>query len=460
MRVVHVTHQFAPETHGGLETYVGDMARVQIDAGHDVTVVSGSMAPRPQVELDPTEDIAGVPVRRLHRSDLYFDDWNKIDCPEVGRRLHDILTELAPDIVHVHQWIRLTQDIVDIARAMGAAVVVTLHDFATSCPRCFRIDRDGESCAKPMSATNCRSCVPRRPWQNLEDVDSELELFRDSFRGELTRAHRVVCASRAVIDLVARSLDLAVDAFTVLPLGYRCRFVAPEVTEPTAAELFRLAYWGSITERKGVEQLIGAFGRAWRGGRFGPDRQVRLDIFGSADTPARQASLESLAEGLPVGLHGRFEYSELEQARLHAAVFPSLCLETYGIVLDEAFELGLPVVVSDAGALTERAGNAGLRFPIGDDDALADRLVEITNLATWQRLRAAVPNDLFDVARHADALAVIYAEAREAARAAGTHDATVASHAKRLAQRRREQAFRRAEAQFRRLIERDGPDVV
>jgi glycosyltransferase involved in cell wall biosynthesis len=79
--------------------------------------------------------------------------------------------------------------------------------------------------------------------------------------------------------------------------------------------------------------------------------------------------------------------------------------------VDEALALGLPVWVSDRGALPERLGGAGLALPAGDpaawSAAVLDTLDDPRRLARW---RAAIP------ARHrtaADAAAELEALYRE-----------------------------------------------
>jgi dTDP-glucose 4,6-dehydratase len=74
----------------------------------------------------------------------------------------------------------------------------------------------------------------------------------------------------------------------------------------------------------------------------------------------------------------------------HCGVFPSTCIETYGIVLDECFELGLPCIVSDLGALPLRAGAAGLVTAAGDAASLATALQRLcSEPALWPQLAAA-----------------------------------------------------------------------
>ena len=59
-----------------------------------------------------------------------------------------------------------------------------------------------------------------------------------------------------------------------------------------------------------------------------------------------------------------------------ALVMPSICFETFGLVIIEAFSVGTPVIASRIGVLPELVedGVTGLLFNPGDADDLADKL--------------------------------------------------------------------------------------
>jgi glycosyltransferase involved in cell wall biosynthesis len=147
--------------------------------------------------------------------------------------------------------------------------------------------------------------------------------------------------------------------------------------------------------------------------------RAELHLFGRVDIPALDAELKGLAAGLPVTFHGRFEHEELARARLHCAVFPMVCFETYGFVLDEAFELGLPAIVTDIGAIPVRGGDAVLRVPPRDADALAAAMRRVVEEpAVLARLRAAVGPVGLSTQEHVRRLDQAYARARAAGRPA------------------------------------------
>ncbi len=446
MRIVHITHQYLPETRGGVESYVDDVARTQWEGGDDVHVLTGSFAPSESVSWEEG-DFEGVPVHRLHRFDLFFDAWDKMDCPEAGVALVEKLRTLRPDVIHVHHWIRLTQDLVDRLRRAGWPVVVTLHDLATTCPRGFRIDYEGLPCSRPLAKESCRPCVPRRPWWDEEHTDREIDFFRRSAGWELRRASRLLCSTEALARIVTENHGLEVGDCRILPLAYRPRFDRRS-RDVGKDEPFRFAYWGAVTPRKGVDILLRALS-SLVDSRPSSHRPVTLEVFGGFDHPSTEKECRSLAEGLPVTFHGRFEYGDLPAAGLSVAVFPSRCFETYGLVLDEAFELGLPAVVPDIGAFPERLGDAGMVFAVGDAGDLARRMgALVDDPAIYAKAQGAVRPASLTLEEHTARLTEIYEEAIAAP------DSGRESTALRVTvDDRRAHLFRQKEALFRSAIE-------
>ena len=93
--------------------------------------------------------------------------------------------------------------------------------------------------------------------------------------------------------------------------------------------------------------------------------------------------------------------------RLQLAVFPSKCQETYGLVVDEALAHGVPVLVSDQGALAERAGTGGVLVTSLALLAIALRTL-VADRAALERLRASIPAELPTIALAAARYRAIY----------------------------------------------------
>ena len=127
-----------------------------------------------------------------------------------------------------------------------------------------------------------------------------------------------------------------------------------------------------------------------------------------------------MARGLPIEFHGAFDGDQLFAVAPHLGIFPSTCIETFGLVLDECFEMGLPCIVSDKGALPIRAGDAGLVVPAGDVEALANAMDRVlSDLGSLETLRAAIPELPPTPEQHQELLRLIYDAAVASPRPAG-----------------------------------------
>ena len=312
--------------------------------------------------------------------------------------------------MHVHHWVRLTCNLVDLCWQQQIPAVVTLHDYYTSCPRAFRRRPGDEACRRVLSPASCSDCVPKHGYEQKGELDAGVELFADHYRAELSLARAVIVAVASTADLLSATTGVPRDRYEVLPLGYRRRFEGMRpLAAPHAGEPLRFAFWGGVGRHKGVDVLLRAF-RELHAARPG---RAELHVLGGIESDAFDRELRELATGLPVTFHGAFDAAKLHAARPHVGVFPSTCFETFGLVLDECFELGLPCITSDLGALPERAKGAGLVTRAGDDRNLAGAMRRcVDEPALWAQLRAAIPPPSPSLDAHVDALAAVYERAR------------------------------------------------
>lgn len=407
---LHVIHQFPPESRGGSESYAFDVAQRQRARGMQVEVWSGSKHWRERLTIE-RDEVEGLPVHRVHRDDLYFDHHVKMWHPGVEAAFVAFLRERRPAIVHVHHWVRLTCNLVEACWRNGVPAIVTLHDYYTSCPRAFRRRAGDEACRRALSAASCGDCVPKHGYEPKAEIDAGIELFADHYRAELALAAAVLVAVGSTADLLAKTTGVPRDRYQVLPLGYRQRFAGmPPLPAPVAGAPVRFAFWGGVGRHKGVDGLV----RAFRQVHASHPGRASLHVLGGFESPEFERELRQAAEGLPVTFHGEFTAAQLHAAAPHVGVFPSTCLETYGLVLDECFELGLPCITSDLGALPERAAGAGLVAKAGDDAALATAMQRFLTEATlWSELRARRPAGSPDLDAHVTNLLAIYERARQ-----------------------------------------------
>jgi glycosyltransferase involved in cell wall biosynthesis len=105
-----------------------------------------------------------------------------------------------------------------------------------------------------------------------------------------------------------------------------------------------------------------------------PPEAARLRIWGDPEAdPAYVERMLGRTRGADVRIEGRFRDGETGRvfSDMDVLLVPSVGLESYGIVVDEAMAHGVPVVASRRGALPERFDEScGAFFPAGDPDAL------------------------------------------------------------------------------------------
>lgn len=362
MKILFVLHGFPPECTGGTERTVAALAGAMQRDGHDVVIAAGSLQ-QANTGAPTVGEHGGLPIWRLHRDDLYFERWEKTWSPGLSATFARLLGELRPDVVHVHHWIRMSSDLLRVARAAGCLTAVTLHDyFATRATPVRRADRD---LVQPPDAP---------AWMGVAEAAEAFAFHRRDFLDEVRAADLRFAPSRAHADGLRASFDddPGPIAVTAPPLLQR-----PARAAARSSFGRRLATWGTLYRDKGLDTVLDALAAV-------PGWQ--LEVFGVAHEPDYRALLEARAATLPVRWRGAFTTDDLQHIDADLAVLPSLCHESYGLTLDEAQCLGLPILASDLPTYRERAPAASCRFfAPGNAAALAALLRDESSLRSLPR---------------------------------------------------------------------------
>jgi len=416
MKRLHAVHGFPPELRGGTEEYVARLAEAQARAGHAVAVLAGTLASAdpPELRDDPRAPVrvlryCGLPARQHH--------WSEFSDPHAEALIRDWLAAERPAMLHVHHWARLTSRLVAMAAELGIPAVVTLHDTWAVCPRTFRLKGDLAYCEEPYTPALCQTCAPRQPWQGEVETAALLALRHRDLVTELAQAAVLIVPSEAHRRFLARASGLAPERFRVLPHPPLTALTPLGDPPPVdrAARPFRIGCIGALAPHKGQDVLLRALPL------LPPAPPWEVHVFGSPENRPYYGALRALAERWPVRFHGAYRPETLQAAALDLAVFPALAPESFSFTLDEALQLGLPVVVTDRGTLAERAGPAGVAVPAGDPAALAAAIGRLwLTPGQLDAMRAAaarrhVPETL---ATHLGHLETLYAEARRASASA------------------------------------------
>jgi glycosyltransferase involved in cell wall biosynthesis len=358
MRVLHVTPCFPPTwAYGGIPRAVHGLARAQVRAGLDVRVWT----------TDVFDAVRRAPVPPRYERDGIDVHVSRVVSNRLAWAHQLYLPRGAPplagvDVVHLHAHRNLLNHRAwGAARAAGLPVVMTAHGTVP------RIER---------------KVGAKWIWDVLFDGDVP------------RRADRVIATSRAE---VRQLLAAGVDPSRVerIPNGLWLE----EFAELPARGTFRrrhglgdapvVAFLGQITPRKGVTELVAAFGAGAMGG-------ARLVVAGAARGMR-------LPDAPGVLFAGTLEGPERLELLVDADVlaYPSTA-EVFGLVPLEGLMCGAPVVVGGdcgCGELIAEAG-AGLLVDAGDVDALRRALGTV--LADRGAARAMVERGRRYIARNLD----------------------------------------------------------
>jgi glycosyltransferase involved in cell wall biosynthesis len=261
-----------------------------------------------------------------------------------------------PDIVHVHNFFPLlTTSIYDACRAARVPVVQTLHNFRIVCAGAF-LTRNGRACESCLTGSPYRSVLHR--------------CYRGSAIGSFALARMIDENKRR------GTWTSKVNRFIALTPSAKATFVraglpghkiaikpnfAPDPGEPCHGRRHGALYVGRLSAEKGVPEMIAA----WRSVAY-PLRVV-------GDGPLA-AELKAAAPS-NVTFLGRFSPEQVAEEMRRAALLVafSTCLEGFPVVIAEALASGLPVVVSDIGALRDiiKHDVTGLHVRPRDPQALA-----------------------------------------------------------------------------------------
>ncbi|HYW66868.1 MAG TPA: glycosyltransferase [Candidatus Dormibacteraeota bacterium] len=281
--------------------------------------------------------------------------------------VNEILKKEKPDLAHFHNTFPLISPSAYYACAKeGVPVVQTLHNYRLLCPAASMV-RDGKV---------CESCLGRAiPWPGVVHA-----CYRGSRPATLATAamlavHRALRTYREKVNVYIALSEFARGKFIEggLPadrIVVKSNFVADRTTRQASRGDYAL-FVGRLSEEKGPQLLP----TAWQAMKS----QIPLRIVGDGPLwkPLRE-DIERDGLALRIELMGRRSPDEVASLIGGARVLiaPSICYETFGLTVVEAYSCGRPVIVSRIGALAEivQDGVTGLHFEPGNAADLAAKV--------------------------------------------------------------------------------------
>ncbi len=280
--------------------------------------------------------------------------------------LTETLHRFQPDLVHAHNTFPLiSPSLYWAASRAGVPVVQALHNFRLICLNALFL-RDGQV---------CEDCMGKQPWRGV---------VRGCYRGSRT-------ASLALAGMLALHRGLGtfrnrVTRYIALNDFCRDKFISGGLPADRVVVKPNFVDWcgdvpqsGRLTvqngERKGMLFV----------GRLSLEKGIATLAEAKAMLPnfTLRVAGEGPSVGLLDGVPGVVRMGSLAPGVVRtkltqslALIVPSICYETFGLVISEAFSMATPVIASRIGALTDivEEGVTGLVFEPGNATDLAEKM--------------------------------------------------------------------------------------
>jgi GT2 family glycosyltransferase/glycosyltransferase involved in cell wall biosynthesis len=385
-RILHVVHGWPPWNAAGTELYAAWLARRQA-LDRAVTVYARIADPGRQLGEAAELLDAGVRVRLLVRN---FDERNPLSrnalvSRPVAADFNRLLDEERPDLVHIHHLAGHAATLPGLARRRGIPIVYQLQDWWAPCARANLFTAARAVCAGP-GLGKCSACLPLTARAPSGLLNRALYGFRGALlRRALGQADLLVAGSRFILESYRR-LGWLPAGVPVEQLRYGIAVAAARNRSPRpAGAALRFGFIGSLLPAKGAHLAAAAFAPV-------TSAAASLTIWGDPTVdPAYANEIRRAAGAGAVVLAGRFpEAAKAELlAGLDALIVPSLGLESFGLVVREAFQQGIPVLASRRSALVEAfgEGEGGSFFDPDRPGELAARVAALiadpTPLTLW-----------------------------------------------------------------------------
>lgn len=338
---------YPPYSYGGDGITVQRLCRALVRAGHEVTVVHDvnaftSLGHAPPA-VRPDEDGVERVALRTPLGGLSLFLTHQVGRPVVhGARIAALLTRRAFDVVHFHNVSLVGgPGLLAYAReyARGAATLYTAHEHWLVCPT-HVLWRHGRELCTGRECLRCTLHYRRPPqlWRasgllerSLDAVDTFIAL------SEFSRAKH-------------REFGFPRDMEVLPPIVFDAERTAVEdhMLRPYPSPYFFFA--GRLERIKGLDDVIPVFRR--------DDAPGDLLIAG---TGSHERALRSLAAGSArIRFLGHLPASHLPLYYRYAIahIAPSVCFETFGNTLVEAFRQGTPVIARRIGPFPEILAHA------------------------------------------------------------------------------------------------------
>ena len=453
MKILHYLFGIPPVKTGGVPRYALDLMQEQVRLGHEVSLLIPGIilkTKKEKVKIKSWKKEKGIQIYRIINPNYVANAFG-IDHPlEFMRKVPmDVyikwLKDVDVDIVHVHSILGIHLEFLQAAKQLNIPILYTVHDFFGVCPK-INLLKDGMNCTE-TNWDSCYACcqdafslarlrfgqtaVSRFCLQSSfllkiiqnEHVNSLVQGFFKMMRSRQEGGVQVNNISKTVeydqLKEYYKKIFKQIDLFhynsrqtkrifeeragekpsKILPVSHSG--ISDRRIKRAAGDIIRLGYLGSPTPYKGYDFLLHELDCLYDTGRIG----FQLNTYIDTDVQKRPY----------INNHGTFVWEKQTEVyeSMDLLIVPSMCYETFGLVVLEALSYGVPVIISEnvgASMLLEDYPQIGRMFPLtsGGLETVLEEIYDNRKLISDMNIAILKSDINFDFTIHARKILEMY----------------------------------------------------
>jgi len=392
MKILHYTLGLPPYRSGGLTKYSTDLMLEQVKSGHQVSLLYPG-----QINFLQKQ---GIKKNKIYKNIQVYELINPLPVSLLGGVANPLsfmskpvneymyinfLSQLKPDIIHIHTFMGIHSEFIDSAKKLGTKIIYSSHDYYGICPKVNLLDFKNKVCEDYENGEKCIACntqsysklmimvMQSHLYKNFKN-SSSIKKLRSIQKSNTTKLKEKQYTNNELVNIensLERSEEFKklrkyyIDMFNKVDMIHFNSQVAKEeyeryvnvnipskvisITHNDIKDDRRIKkyndnnplqigflgpiddYKGFLLLRKALKNLLKEKEVNWHLHVHGNDRIIQLDE----------------DEGY-ISFHGRYQHEELRGIleQIDILIVPSLCKETFGFIGLEALSNGVPTIVT------------------------------------------------------------------------------------------------------------------
>ncbi|WP_296855273.1 glycosyltransferase [uncultured Methanobrevibacter sp.] len=287
----------------------------------------------------------GNEFRKINEWTLY-SGWyiEKTYIMEYSNIYLNILINYSIDMVHIHHLLFHTFDLPRLCKELEIPVILSIHDLYFICPAYTLLDGDLKFChGKCINSRSEKNCfMPMSDISKIKNMKSFVYNWRYMVSQMFSDISYFITPTNYIKNILFENYDLDENNFSIIEHGLELNEVKEELFEiPSIEEPTKILFLGNLHPQKGINIIKEL---------YDIDKDSNLEFHFLGFTPSYLKN---------IGIHhGKYDYEDLYEHIKNIkpsfiGIF-SICAESFSFTLSEAWNFGIPVLVSKLGALEER----------------------------------------------------------------------------------------------------------